>query len=43
LVVMQDDNKLITKKVSELASKEMQAQPTLIGRNDEHLREPDKW
>ena len=43
LVVMQNDNKLITKKVSELASKEMQAQPTLIGRNDEHLREPDKW
>ena len=43
MIVVQEKNKLIAKKSSEIITNEHQLEPTLIGRNDEHLREPKKW
>ena len=43
MIVVQEKNKLIAKKSSKIITNEHQLEPTLIGRNDEHLREPKKW
>ena len=43
LVVLQKNGKLVAEKLSKVAKEEQNMEPTLVGRNDEHLRDPKKW